>query len=465
MRGFPWRVWVVALVILASGMAAALAEPEKKTDDDKPADPDTGESTVEEKTLGLLPQPFQSYGVKFAATYIGESLASVSGGLRRGAIYEGRLNLAVDIDLGRLAGWEQWAFHANVFQIHGQGLSRNYLQNYLVVSGIEALPATRLYEAYVEKQWGAKTVSLKFGQLAADSEFFNTKYTDVLTNASMGWPAITSLDLLSGGPSPPLSAMGARVLVNFNESWSALAGIFDGNQAGCGTDDPQQRDRYGLNFRVTDPPLLLGQLQYAWHNKKGDPGLAGSIKLGGWQNFGRYDDLRYASNGVSFASPLAATQPAMLRGDSGIWAIAEQQVLKVKGSDDRGIGVFARVAESPSRASLIDFYADAGVEFIGLADARPDDKFGIAAGYAHVGRAAQALDADFAAATPSWPRRSFESLITAVYQYQIRHGWTAQPNLQYIIRPGGGATDPLGPQPGRALRNATVLGLRTTLKF
>jgi porin len=66
-------------------------------------------------------------------------------------------------------------------------------------------------------------------------------------------------------------------------------------------------------------------LQYAWHNKKGDPGLAGSIKLGGWQNFGRYDDLRYASNGVSFASPLAATQPAMLRGDSGIWAIAEQR--------------------------------------------------------------------------------------------------------------------------------------------
>lgn len=37
------------------------------------------------------------------------------------------------------------------------------------------------------------------------------------------------------------------------------------------------------------------------------------------------------------------------------------------------------MAESPSSASLIDFYADAGVEFIGLADARPDDKFGIAA--------------------------------------------------------------------------------------
>ncbi len=68
-------------------------------------------------------------------------------------------------------------------------------KNLFVVSGIEALPSTRLYEAYFEKQWGAKKVSLKLGQFAADSEFFNTKYTDVLTNASMGWPAITSLDL------------------------------------------------------------------------------------------------------------------------------------------------------------------------------------------------------------------------------------------------------------------------------
>ena len=126
---------------------------------------------------------------------------------------------------------------------------------------------------------GAKLVSLKLGQLAADSEFFNTKYTDVFTNASMGWPAITSVDLPSGGPSPPLAAMGARVLVNVTEQLSVLGGIFDGDQAGPGPDDPQLRNRYGVNFRVNDPPLLLGQLQYAWNNKKGDPNLAGQLRL------------------------------------------------------------------------------------------------------------------------------------------------------------------------------------------
>jgi Carbohydrate-selective porin, OprB family len=48
------------------------------------------------------------------------------------------------------------------------------------------------------------------------------------------------------------------------------------------------------------------------------------------------------------------------------------------------------------------------------------------------------LDADYRAfVRPNWPTRSFEGLLTAVYQYQIRDGWTVQPNFQYIIHPGG----------------------------
>lgn len=454
--------WVgIALAIL---LCSAHAQENKKTDEDKPADPDTGESTVEEPTLGLLPQPFQRYGLKFAVTYIGEALGNPSGGARQGAVYEGRLNLAVDIDLHKLAGLDGTTFHANVFQIHGQGLSREFLQNFMVVSGIEALAATRLYEAYVERKWGSR-MSIKVGQIAADSEFFNTKYTDVLTNASMGWPAITSLDLLSGGPSPPLAAVGARALVNFSDNISVLAGIFDGNQAGPGSNDPQQRNRYGLNFRINDPPLLLSQIQLAWHNKKGDPGLAGSLKLGAWQNFGVANDLHYDNSGVSLAYPSSTTTPALLRGNFGAWVVFEQKVYRVAHTDDRGIGVFARVSGSPSATSLIDAYADAGVEFIGLADKRPKDKFGIAVGYAHVSTNAQSLDRDFAVRNPGWPRRTFEGLITAAYQYQLRDGWTLQPNLQYIVRPGGGATDPLGLSPGKPLRNATVVGLRTTVKF
>jgi porin len=120
---------LVHTILFAALLAAtqALAQEDKKTDEDNPADPDTGESTVEEKTLGILPNRFQRYGIKFAANYIGETLGNISGGLKQGAIYEGRLNLAVDVDLQKLAGIDKLTFHANMFQIHGEGLSRSNL--------------------------------------------------------------------------------------------------------------------------------------------------------------------------------------------------------------------------------------------------------------------------------------------------------------------------------------------------
>lgn len=328
------RALIVAACLVAAAQSAA--QEDKKTDDDKPADPDTGESTIEEKTLGLLPNPWQKYGVKFAATYIGEVLGNPTGGLKKGAVYEGRLNLAVDLDFEKLVGIDKLTFHANMFQIHGEGLSRSNLQNFFVVSGIEALPSTRLYEAYFEKQWGDKKLSLKLGQLAADSEFFNIKYTDVFTNASMGWPAITSLALPSGGPSPPLAAVGARLLWNVTDQLSVLGAIFDGDQAGPGSGDPQERNRYGVNFRVNDPPLLLGQVQYAWNNRNRDPNLTGQFKVGGWRHFGSFGDQRFASNGVSLAAPTSSGEPRLLSGDIGAWAVFEQQIYRMPNSDDRG---------------------------------------------------------------------------------------------------------------------------------
>lgn len=456
----------IAGVFLAAS-ASAFAQEDKKTDDLKPADPDTGESTVEESTLGLLPNPFQKYGVKFAATYIGEILGNVSGGSKQGAVYDARLNLAVDIDFKKLAQLQGLTFHANMFQNYGDGLSRSYLDNYLGASGIEAQPSTRLYEMYFEQKWGEKDkYDVRAGQLAADTEFINSQYTDVFTNASLGWPAITSIDLPSGGPSPPLAALGARLRVNVNDNLTLVGGVFDGDAAGPGPGDPQLRDNAGISFRINDPPLVLGEAQFIWNGEKGDPGLAGKFKIGGWRHFGEFSDQRFTAQGVSLAEPSSSGMPANLLGDFGAYSVFEQRIYRVRNDADRGIGIFARVSLSSSDRNLIDRYADGGIEFVGLSDLRSKDKFGIAFGYAHVSWRAQALDTDFQQLTgPTWPQRRFELLVTAVYQYEVRAGWTLQPNFQYVVHPGGGATDPLGVNPGKLLKDAAVFGLRTVLKF
>jgi porin len=460
------RSWLLAVIVVAAFMGGALAQEDKKTDDLKPADPDTGESTVEEATLGLLPNPFEKQGVKFAVTYIGEGLGNPTGGTKQGAAYEHRINFAADVDFEKLFGLKQLTFHANVFQIDGGGLSRGALLNFLVVSGIEALPTTRLYEIWFEQKWGTK-IALRAGQLAADTEFMTAKYTDVFTNASLGWPAGFSLNMPSGGPSPPLAAMGTRLRADVTDNLTLIGGVFDGDAAGPGPDDPQLRDRYGVNFRVNDPPLVLAEAQFLWNGKKGDPGLDGKFKIGGWRHFGTFTDERFTSSGVSLANPASGGAPANLSGDFGVYSVFEQKVYRVGHDDDRGIGIFARTSYSPPDRNIIDLYADAGIEFVGLSENRPKDKFGVAGGYARVSPWAQALDADFLHLNGmAWPTRTYEGLVTVVYQYEVRAGWTLQPNFQYITYPGGGATNPLGAyQPGKVLKDAAVFGLRTVLKF
>ena len=282
------------------------------------------------------------------------------------------------------------------------------------------------------------------GQLAADTEFMTAKYTDVFTNASFGWPVGLTLNLPSGGPSPPLAAMGTRLRADLSDNLSLLGAVFDGNAAGPGPEDPQLRDRYGLNFRVNDPPLVLGEAQFLWNAKKGDPGLDGKFKIGGWRHFGDFSD-QLQPTGLTLADPASGGVPATLKGDFGVYSVFEQKLYRVGHDDDRGIGLFAP-PPMRRRIAISSTSTRCRLEFIGLSDARPKDKFGIGVAYAHVSRWAQALDWDFQRFNgPLWPARSYEGLVTAVYQYEVRGGWTLQPNFQYILRPGGGATNRLRP--------------------
>jgi len=122
----------------------------------------------------------------------------------------------VDADLEKILGWNGAAFHASIHQIHGHGLSGNNLDNLLVVSGIEALPATRLFNLWIEQKF-AGGVSIRAGQLstqvAPTQEFFVSQFGSLFVNATFGWPAIASVNLPSGGPTYPLATPGGWRLI------------------------------------------------------------------------------------------------------------------------------------------------------------------------------------------------------------------------------------------------------------
>ena len=52
--------------------------------------------------------------------------------------------------------------------------------------------------------------------------------------------------------------------------------------------------------------------------------------------------------------------------------------------------------------------------------------------------------------------RNYEALIEICYTYQIKSGWTLQPDFQYIFQPGGNVA-------GQS--DAAVVGARTSFSF
>ena len=405
-------------------------------------------------------------GMTFGWILTSEVLSNVSGGLRRGTVFEGKLEGFVKADLEKLLGIRGLSFYANAFQIHGTGgIARNLVGSFNTISNIEALPTTRLSELWFEQEFFGGMASFRIGQLAADTEFFVSDQSQFFMNSD--WPAILKHDLPSGGPAYPLSTPGMRLKVEPSKQWTLLLALFNGDPAGPGPGDAEIKNRYGINFRVQDPPFLIGEVQYRYNQGANDTGLAGIIRLGGWYHFGSFDSQRFDTAGLSLANPLSSGIPARLRGDGGVYGIIDQQIYRPAGAGpDTGISVFSRISAAPSDRNLINFYLDGGIVFSGMVPNRPDDKFGATFIYSNISSAARALDRDMIRYTGQpYPVRNFEMNLAFAYMAQIIPGWTVQGEVQYIMNPDGNVPLPGAASPTTTIPNATVLAVRSVIRY
>ena len=404
-------------------------------------------------------------GITYQLNYIGEVLGNTRGGLSRGTIYDGRLEGVVDVDFEKLMGLKGLLFHVNAFQIHGQGLSGKHIGNFMAVSNIEALGTTRLFELWLEQKLLSDKVSLRFGQLAADSEFFISGYAGQFINGTFGWPSYMAENLPSGGPAYPLATPGVRLKLDPTPSLSLLAAVFNGDPSGAGPDeDPQRINRHGTNFRIKDSPLAMGEIQYKYHQDKGAKGLAGTVKVGGWHHFGRFDDQRLDADGLSLADAASSGEAARRRGNFGFYGVIDQQIWRpASGEADKGVGLFARVAGSPGDRSPVDFYIDGGIVFSGLVPGRPDDSFGAGLAFARISDQARSLDREVVASGTLQPLRDHEAALEINYKAQIIPGWVVMPEFQYIWHPGGHVSGDADPT--RAIPDAAVIGARTVINY
>jgi porin len=415
---------------------------------------------------GGVRKQLEDAGISFGVNDTAETLSNPTGGIRQLTIYQGLLDVSLNLDLEKLAKWPDATFYIDGYWISGRGLSRNAVGNLLAVSSIEALASTRLHDMWFQQEFLDHQISLRVGQIALDDEFYISQYSAGFVNSTFGCPDIWSTDLPSGGPCYPFAVPGARLRVAPTSNLTLSAAVFNGNPAPLGPRDPQVRNSSGTNFLIGEGGFMpIAELAYSFDEQPISSTPLSDVKLGAWYHTGGFPDQRRDSSGLSLANPASNGIPAMHGSNFGTYLVADKMLWRRPDTATQGLAAFLRVGYAPADRNLFSLEVDAGFTFKGAFPSRELDVLGVGTSYGRIGYARR-LDRDQILFTGiEHPARDYEAVLEITYEARIAPWWLLQPDLQLVFHPGG-HTAPPGSSPGAGpIPNALVLGLRSGITF
>ncbi len=394
-----------------------------------------------------------------------DGFANLRGGVRRGVAAIGRLRIGLGIDLEAAAGLEGWSFEASAFGIFGREPTPTLIGSLAPASNIEALPTFRLNELWLQRTV-AGIGSLRFGQLAADTEFATAEAAGSLVNGTFGWPVALAVALPASGPAYPLATPGIRLALGDPEAGPAglRLGLFSGDPAGrYGPETPPQRhNRYGTIFSFAGGAFMIGEAVVGGVAPgEGDALRPWVLKLGAWYHTGGFDSQRYDAQGLSLADPASSGVPRRFGNNYGGYAVGEVAVWR---GEAGSLALFARAFAAPADRNLVSLQLDGGLAWRGPFGRR-EDTLSLGVSYARIGSGARGLDRDRMAFGEDGVLRTHETVVELNYDLAVVPGrLNLQPIVQWLINPAAGEPDERR-SADRPLPDAFLLGMRVTASF
>ncbi len=352
-------------------------------------------------------------GFKFEASYIGDVVNNLSGGIKTGTRYLGMANIRAGFDTEKAGLWKGTFVYVNAANTHGAMPSAELLGDMQVASNIEAGNHTYIQELWIKQAF--KNLELTAGLQDLNVEFAASEYGAMFLNSSFG-----ILPIVSGNiPAPifPLTSLGLTAKWNILKNTTLLAAVYDGSPSDF------DYNPYNLNWRFNngDGMLAIAELQQQVEINK----LPGVYKLGAYTHnhfIGRLFDQNFPDS--------------LNHTTLGLYAYGDQELWQ---SGNKNLGMFFQLGYSPSKQSANHHYVGLGMNLTGLFGKTNSNILGLAV--AHSG---------FEAGMGS------ETTIEMSYQANITPNVFIQPDIQYIIDPSGGYSD---------LDNCFVATLRVGLSF
>ncbi|MFN8651618.1 MAG: carbohydrate porin [Gemmatimonadales bacterium] len=337
-----------------------------------------------------LRERLAAHGIALSGGLTQDLSSNFAGGVRRGSVTRGLLDLGLELDLDSIAGLRGGSAFAG-FHAHHGGNGSDLTGDIQAFSNIDAPDFARMGEVWYQQRLGGDLVRIKVGGVDANSEFAVLDAAGGFLNASGGFsPTVL------GMPTYPTAPLSANLFVTPVSWLTAGAGIYRGVFGDRPTSADQCRS-----------PFLIGEVAAGWSLA----GLGeGRVLFGGWRNSG-------------YAPDLDGTWQARPAGWYG--AIAQ----RVSGAAD---------GETPAH----------GVTLFGKFGAGPDGRFDVrqhvmagATVDAPLGRAAHATGIMLSSVRLAGTGR--ETAVEGFYQFPLTGFLVLRPDLQYVASPSGVGADAL----------------------
>ena len=393
-------------------------------------------------------------GVTFASTYVCDVLGNTNGGMEQGARYDHSMGWDINFDLEKFVKIADTQFHISGLWRAGQNLSTATIGNALVVSTIYGSEQFRFYGLYLERSFFNDKLNLRIGRISAGDDFATSPlYGIFVSNAIDGNPINIPINFFFS--CYPTAVWGARARTVLSDDLYVLSGIYDGDprvgrQSACGCD---------FSMRLKRGIAFAEELAYVPNTAKCGKGMPGHYKAGIYYNSALTRDLYSDINGNSYS--VSGLPQKKHIGDYNIYFHADQMIyredaprLSKKHScdvcEEQGLIPIIAAAIGPDNVNKFPFLIMSGLVYKGLVPKRDDD---ITA---------------FEIVYTKWSdhiRHSEQDVGAAVQQYEIMYEFThrimmtkwmyMQPDLQYIIQPGGTGNT----------KDALVIGFQFGLTF
>jgi porin len=397
-------------------------------------------------------------GVELIGSYDAEVWGNTRGGLETGTVYTGLLDFGLKLDLEKAFGWRGASLSTTWLLLSGKNASEDLVGNFLTISNNAGFNTLRNYELWFQQNLLDDKISIRLGQLAADTEFVISDYGALFLNGTFGWPAFMYMNLPGGGPGFPVGTLGMRLAIQPVNWFRFQSAVFQGNVYA------QNVNVLGFRWRLDSQNgfFFLNEAQLRWNHGDSEMGLPGQLKGGVWFHTAKLaeaNDSGFVSGNCGFyfildqmlyRNPPKETEHSATADKDGKSTLSGTPEKAPEKKSDQGLGWFGRIAFEPPDRNFIGFYFDTGLTYKGLIPTRDGDTLGVAFAYAQLSSGAQQVATDDGSIGVG-----AEMALEVTYQAQITKWLSIQPDLQVIINPGG----------NQDLHNALVIGSRFSITF